>query len=275
MADFSSHLLRTLAGEIDQTQVIFVFALIAMRMAGMIQFVPFLGSKNAPSMIKIAFAIFLSLLVFPAIYPSAKGHLPPGAIAFFLLLLKEFFIGMCIGIVTSEIFYIMEMAGQLIDVFRGANQIQAMVPETADRSSAFGTLGFQMTLALFLAANFHVIFFEALIESFSAAPVHQFPAFSHGFSSFIDVFIHVSSFMFTTAVTLAFPVAIVSLVVDTGFGLLNRVAPQINAYFMSMPAKTLGGMIIFFVGFTMLLEQQQYYSGEMLTKLFELIGMLK
>ena len=31
------------------------------------------------------------------------------------------------------------------------------------------------------------------------------------------------------------------------FGILNRVAPQLNAYFMSMPVKAWGGVIMLFI----------------------------
>ena len=49
------------------------------------------------------------------------------------------------------------------------------------------------------------------------------------------------------AVVLAAPVMAATFISDVVFGILNRVAPQLNAYFMSMPVKAFGGVVMIFV----------------------------
>ena len=45
---------------------------------------------------------------------------------------------------------------------------------------------------------------------------------------------------------------------------MNRVAPQINAYFMAMPAKVLGGMVVYFLAFDMIIEVMVTTAANML-----------
>jgi flagellar biosynthetic protein FliR len=62
------------------------------------------------------------------------------------------------------------------------------------------------------------------------------------------------------AVTLAAPVIAATFITDVVFGILNRVAPQLNAYFMSMPVKALGGVVIIFISFGAIVGNFEVYS---------------
>ena len=54
---------------------------------------------------------------------------------------------------------------------------------------------------------------------------------------------------------LALPVVFICFLIDLAFGFLNRVAPQINAYFLSLPAKMMGGLIMLFFLIPLLLDE--------------------
>ena len=274
MEPFIQYALSKLAN-IHDTNALKVFALIFVRLTIIVTLAPFLGGKNAPSPVKMGLSILLSALLAPLILAQSAPLMTQETLPFLGLLLKEVFIGFAIGFVTSEIFYVVEMSGQLIDIVRGTNQIQLMVPEITDRSSAFGNLHYQLMLVLFLAMNFHVFFFDALVESFNAVPVHAWPAFTGGSFAFFNEFAVLISRMFFVAVTLALPAGVVCLFVDIAFGLLNRVAPQINAYFMSMPVKALGGVLISFAALSMTFSQFDYYGERMAKTLVNWIILFK
>jgi flagellar biosynthetic protein FliR len=77
------------------------------------------------------------------------------------------------------------------------------------------------------------------------------------------------------AITLAFPIGAVCLIINIAFGLMNRVAPQINAYFMAMPAQALGGVIISFATLSITIRQFDDYGLKMIQALIEGISLLK
>jgi flagellar biosynthetic protein FliR len=266
-----TNLVSALAQQVDLTRTIVIFSLIMARIMAIVILVPFLGGKNAPMEVKMGVGTTLTLLLWPVVTANMTGQVPLTAIGFFLMMTKETFVGLVIGFTASKVFYIVEIAGQLIDILRGANQIQLQVPEIEERSSAFGAMQYQLLIALFLAMDMHHPFIKALFHSFEAVPINDWPHFQAGFWPFVDYCARITSDVLFIAILLAMPAGIVCLVVETCFGLINRVAPQINAYFMAMPAKVMGGCIVF----DMILEQMLKHSTVMLHHVDQIIELLE
>ena len=59
-----------------------------------------------------------------------------------------------------------------------------------------------------------------------------------------DYMIRLVCEVFLSAVMLSAPILAAVLITDVVFGILNRVAPQLNAYFMAMPVKAMGGVLV-------------------------------
>ena len=257
-------LMGALSEQVNLTQTIVTFALIMARMMAIVLLTPFLGGKNAPTEVKMGVGITLTLIIWPTALSSLTGPIPLSAIGFLMMMMKETFVGLVIGFVASKIFYTVEISGQLIDILRGANQIQLQVPEIEERSSAFGAMQFQFLLCIFLALDMHHVFFESLFESYRAVPLNDWPQFRAGFKPFVDYTARITADIIFLAVLMAMPVGMVPLIIETSFGLMNRVAPQINAYFMAMPAKVLGGMVVYFLAFDMIIEVMVTTAANML-----------
>jgi flagellar biosynthesis protein FliR len=159
--------------QVNLTQVMVTFALIMARVMSIVLLVPFLGGKNAPTEVKMGVGVTLALIIWPTALSSLTGPIPLTPIGFLLMMMKETFVGLVIGFVAAKVFYVVEIAGQLIDILRGANQIQLQIPEIEERSSAFGALQFQLLLTVFLALDLHHPFFEALFDSYRVIPADR------------------------------------------------------------------------------------------------------
>lgn len=267
--------MQALGEQVDFTRSIVTFSLIMGRVMAIVVLVPFLGGKNAPPEVKMGIGVTLTMVLWPTVAMSTGGEVPITPVDYVLMMLKEVFVGLAIGFVAAEIFYVVEMAGQLIDLLRGTNQIQLQVPEITERSSAFGALQYQLLLVLFLSFDLHHIVIESLFESFVAVPINQWPGFSAGYWSFVDHMMRTSATLIFVSVSLSVPIAIVCLIVEVSFGLLNRVAPQINAYFMAMPAKVIAGVGVFFFASPLLLEEMLRHSWGLLGDLQKVIALLE
>jgi flagellar biosynthesis protein FliR len=267
--------MHAMGSQVDITRSIVIFALIMARMMAIVTLVPFLGGKNAPTEVKIGVGSTLTMIVWPTVLTQMTGDVPLNALGFTVMMMKETFVGLVIGFVASKVFYTVEIAGQMIDILRGSNQIQLQVPEIEERSSAFGAMQFQMLLALFLALDLHHPFMASLFDSFRAVPINTFPNFQAGFGAFVDYSARITADILNIAILLAMPVGIVTLITETAFGLMNRVAPQINAYFMAMPAKVIAGCAVFFFAFDMILEQMLNGAVLMLSHVNAVIELLE
>jgi flagellar biosynthetic protein FliR len=254
--------LKQLGIQVDITRSMLTVALVLTRILTVVTLAPFLGGKQAPPEVKMGIGMAFTIIIFPLVGRFQVGPIPVDPLNFFLMVIKEAFVGFLLGFVAAEVFYAVEMAGKIVDLVRGTNQVQLMVPQLGERSSAFGDLNYQLMLVIFLFLGGHHVFIAALFESFRVVPLDQYPPFTAGLWPLVEMFARLSADIFTIGVTLAAPVAIASLITELSFGLLNRVAPQINAYFMAMPAKVYAGSVMFLVALPMFMRILIDHTGE-------------
>lgn len=235
---------------IRQNQELLVGVLVLTRTAAMVTMTPFFGSKAAPFEIKMGLSIGLTLLVYSFAFEAAQayGEIPLSPIPFLLLMLKEVFIGLILGFVISKLFYAMEVAGRLIDTVRGSSMAEVMVPQSGTRATPFGDLLYQLLIVFFMALGGHRFFIEYYALSFEKLPLnYAIRLADDAMLPFFEYIIRLTAELVMLGVLVAAPVVAATFISDVVFGILNRVAPQLNAYFMSMPVKAIAGVILMFV----------------------------
>ncbi|MCK5687669.1 flagellar biosynthetic protein FliR [Myxococcota bacterium] len=236
-------LLHQVQGSLNYTRELLIVALILARTMPIIMLTPYLGSRMAPNTIKMALGVMLTLLVYPVARETAD-NIPITAMGFLLYMLKEVFIGLAIGFVNAQIFYSVEIAGRLIDTVRFATMSEVMVPESGGRATAVGGLLYQLLTVMVVLLGFHHVFIEIFAFSFASLPLNGGVGLPTGLRPLIDYLMRVTAHILLIAAVLAAPVAAATFITDVVFGLLNRVAPQLNAYFMSMPVKGMAGILM-------------------------------
>lgn len=250
----------------DFSQVLLIGTLVLIRIIPIVVQVPFLGGKLVPPETRIGIAVGLSVLVFP--FARAGMHeqiLEHNGISYIVLLLKELFLGFVIGFIATELFLAMEIAGRGLDVLRGSNMAEVQVPELQLRVSPVGQFAFQLLLVVFCALNGHGHFIESVIESFAMVPVDGWPAFTAGgFATFVDAIMKYTGTLFAVAFGLVFPGMFAAFLVDVVFGMFNRIAPQLNAYFMAMGIKALSGLVMFMFAMSLMVSQMGHRLEESL-----------
>jgi flagellar biosynthesis protein FliR len=179
--------------------------------------------------------ITLSMILYPLV--GAGQVVPIFAFPFMGLLIKEVAIGGVIAFMASMIFEAARSAGTFVDTMSGANQATVMVPQIQQQASLFADLQFQIAVVLFLCLNGHHVVITALADSFLLIPINGYPHFAHGTWPFFDLIIRSCAHLMIVCVALAAPAAAATFLTDVALGLINRVAPQIQVYFLSMSVK--------------------------------------
>jgi flagellar biosynthesis protein FliR len=259
----------------EVSDLIVVGTLIVIRTVVITFQVPFLGGKLVPPETRIGLAFGLAILVFPYAVSSMEGPMDLNPIVYVVLMLKELFVGYVIGFVAAELFYAMEIAGRALDIMRGSNMAEVQVPELQLRASPIGEFNFQLLLVVFCALNGHGHFIESVVESFRLIPLDGWPSLgAHSFEDMVNEVMLFSNNLFSLAFALVFPGLFTVFVVDLVFGMFNRIAPQLNAYFMAMGVKAMGGIAMFMFTLTMLLGQLSDRLEDSLLFLRRLITMM-
>lgn len=222
-------------------ELLLLFMLIFCRWAVMSSIIPFLGAALIPSLVRIAIAGSLSVVSLLMITNTITPAPSIDIFTIVVLFSKEVLIGFVLGFLASLIFYAYELVGELLDFSRAASMLRLLLPHIKHQSSPMGTLLFQLSLTFFFALGLHRSMLTALALSFE-----RFPPFSLDLDlsheSSLMIMLSVLGTLFELALKLAMPVVFICFLIDLAFGLLNRIAPQINAYFLSLPAKMVGGL---------------------------------
>jgi flagellar biosynthetic protein FliR len=244
----------------ELNQVVLIGMLIFFRVIPVIFVTPFLGGKLVPPTTKTGLAMGFSILLYPFATAGMVAPMYPNPIVFIVLMLKELFIGFTLGYVAAEIFYAMEIGGRMLDVMRGSNMAEVQVPELNLRASPVGDFLLQLLLIVFLGLGGHRFFIEAFCESFALVPVDGWPRMSGHFDEVVLQIMRFTGDLFAIAFALVFPGIFATFMTDVVFGMLNRVAPQLNAYFMAMGVKALGGLALLFFSLALVTQRMGWIS---------------
>ncbi|WP_224369366.1 flagellar biosynthetic protein FliR [Hyalangium versicolor] len=235
--------LSGLAQQTNLSLVIFTVGLLLCRIMPVLTFSPFLGGEVVPVEVKMGVGVTLSIVLFPMV-SDRMGALPVSALPYIALLLKEIFIGVSLAFVVNIIFDAARVAGGLADTMAGSNNAQLYVPQLGQQVSLFANLKVQLAVVLFLTLNGHHIVIETLADSLVAIPLDSFPKFSGGVWPFFDLMTRVFADMLSIALALSAPIVLATFLTDLGLGAINRVAPQLQVFFISMAIKPLVSVVI-------------------------------
>ena len=97
--------------------------------------------------------------------------------------------------------------------------------------------------ALIFAADMHWLILSSVFDSFSAVPLARGIGADIALPRILDTL----SFAFPLALRIASPFLAFGLLTNLAFGLVNKVAPQIAMYFISVPFVVAGGLALLYV----------------------------
>ena len=235
---------------------------------------PFFGGRMVPALVKIGVAITFVALLWPALHLSTPDLSAFGPVTLLALFLKEVALGVTLAFLVSLPFFAAEGAGRLADTARGANLAEVLVPQTGGQSSPLADVGLQLAVVLFFATGGHLLFLRALAESYQVVPLASFPQAS-AFQSMGELATLATARLLLVTLGLAAPVLAALFLADLALGLVNRVAPQIQVYFLGMPVKAVVGILVFVVALTAVLGTLRGHFAEALESVGRLLRLVR
>jgi flagellar biosynthetic protein FliR len=224
-----------------------VGGLILARMLGGALAIPFLGGQMIPGRLKFGIPLVYTVFLYPILVGSvAPAKLPEFGLGFFGLVVKELVVGYALGYIVSLPFYAVETAGSFMDTQRGTTFAQVMAPLLGGMTSLLSQLYLLLFISIFLGLGGNHLVIQGLAESFAVLPLLEFPAFLSAHAPFVDELIHHAGEIFRLGLTIAAPVFIAMLLTDVTLGVVNRTAPNVQVFWLGMPLKTLGGLVVVF-----------------------------
>lgn len=208
-----------------------------LRVGAAMALMPAFGQALVPLRLRLALALGLSVLVFPAVAPLLPPDLGVDGVPW-LYFATEPVAGLALGAVARLMVIVLAYAGTI--AAQSTSLAQLFGGSAGEPMASMGHLMVIAGLALATMAGLHVKVVLALIGSYEVLPPGVFPlgtALAEWGVARIGQALGIG-------LALAAPFAIASLVYNVALGVINRAMPQLMVAFVGAPAITLGGLIL-------------------------------
>lgn len=193
--------------------------------------VPVLAGRSIPNPIKIGLGLILAIFMTPLNFVGF-GRTGMDLLSFSVAIGKEILIGTLTGYAANLAFGALSIAGNLIGLGSGFAAAQILNPALEEQGTPLDQILVVTSFLIFLAINGHHSFLLGLQRTFEVLPIN---------SNLPDVaqepVLKLTASLIQVGVQMSFPLLATLLLTDLAMGLLARVAPQIQVFFLGIPLK--------------------------------------
>lgn len=240
------------------------FFLPLIRIGAMFAAVPLFSLQTVPPRVRLVLAAAMTFVVMPLLpaFPSVDMLSYEGM----TVAVQQVIIGLVTGFIVQMVFSAILFAGQSIALSMGLGFASMVDPQNGQQVPVISQLYIITGTLIFLGLDGHLLLIKMLLDSFASLPI----GIEGLAKSDIWTIIAWSSRMFAGGVLLAMPLVISLLLVNIGFGVATRAAPQLNIFSVGFPVTLMLGLALIWLTFPKILDQ---FSG-VLTDAYELIQKL-
>ena len=243
------------------TSELFAFLLVFCRIGSAIMVLPGFGESFVSPRVRLLLALMFSLVLAPAI-----AHMPaPPTTVFGLLtlILAEIVVGLFIGGLSRILMSAIHLAGMIIALQSSlANALAQDMTQIQGQASSLGNWLGMTTLVLIFVTDMHHYMLKGLADSYTLFLPGYFPAVedfsNHATQSLNQAFL--------MALQLSAPHIVVSVIVYLGAGVLSRLVPNIQVFFLMMAPQIWISFLILMVTFSSMMLWYMEYFKESLSK---------
>jgi flagellar biosynthetic protein FliR len=215
------------------------FMLVFARIGAMVMLLPGLGEANIPVRIKLAIALLLTLVILP-LHRAAYQIDMQSITALLVLMMHEIVIGVVLGATARVTLSALQVAGSVIAQQLGLGFVSSVDPTQGQQGLLIGNFLTLLGLTLLFATDSHHLVIAALNDSYSI--------FAPGESMASGDVASLATSAFTAAfkigIQLSAPFLVFGIVFNIGLGVLARLMPQMQVYFVGVPLSILAGFLI-------------------------------
>jgi len=219
---------------------LFAWLLVFTRVGSAIMVMPVFGDQFVPIRVRLALALIVSVIVTPVLLAQLPKE-PASALSLFLLLTGEILVGIFIGSLARLMFGALEVAGMIIAMQTGLSNAFVFNPALASQGSLPGSLLSWLALLLILITNLHHLLILAVVRSYELFQ----PGAPPPVADFTQSVTRLVADSFMIGVEMAAPFLATGLVFALALGVMARLAPQMQVFFVFMSAQIAYGLFLF------------------------------
>ncbi len=193
---------------------------------------PIYGHKAIPVLIKIFISFIISYILFSLLNKDAVViQYDLGWLA--LNGFKEILTGLVIGFTLNLVFHGISFAGQLIGFQVGLAMATIFNPMEDSSTNVLGQVIYFLAMLIFFLINGHHYIIQALAASMTIVPLGTVAVKG----TIVELLIKYSGAVFVIAIKIAAPILVSYFLIQIGEGILAKIIPQMQVFFVTYPLK--------------------------------------
>jgi flagellar biosynthetic protein FliR len=230
------------------------FMLVFARVGSMVMLLPGFGESNIPVRIKLAIALLLTLIILPLQRNAYQVDLTSVS-ALGVLMVHEIAIGIVLGATARVTLSALAVAGSVIAQQLGLGFVTAVDPTQGQQGVLIGNFLSILGMTLLFATDTHHLVISALNESYRIfAPGELMPT-----GDVAALATRAFATAFKIGIQLSAPFLVFGLVFNIGLGVLARLMPAMQVYFVGVPLSIIAGFLIFALVLTGMMDTYLNY----------------
>jgi flagellar biosynthetic protein FliR len=215
------------------------FMLVFARIGMMVMLLPGLGELSVPPRVRLTVALVLTAILMPLHRNAYQIDLR--AMGPVLLMLgQEILIGAVLGLTARLAISALQVAGSVVAQQLGLGFVTAVDPTQGQQGMIVGNFLTILGITLVFATDMHHLVIAALNDSYTLFK----PGDTMAMGDVAALFTRTSATAFRIGVQLAAPFLVFGLLFNLGLGVLSRLMPQMQVFFVGMPLSILVGFLI-------------------------------
>lgn len=220
-------------------QDVYLFFAVFARMGSAIMVLPGFGELTIPVRVRLSLALTLSFILFPLVVDLIP-EIPSNPFGLAAFMGGEVLIGIVIGAIARLLVSTLQVAGTIIAFNSGLGSAQLFDPTVGQQGAITGAFLATVGVTLLFVTNMHHLMLLALVDSYQLfVPGASFPI-----GDIADVAAQVVSRSFRIGLQIAMPIVVVGVLVYVSMGLMARLMPQMQVFFIALPLQMLISFVI-------------------------------
>jgi flagellar biosynthetic protein FliR len=218
---------------------LFSIVLVFMRMGAAMMLLPGFGETYVAPRIRLIIAIALALVVTPVVSASLPP-MPDDTLSLFVLIGGEIVVGLYFGALARFLVSALHVAGVVIGFQTSLANAQIFDPINAQQGSLIGTFLNIIGVTLIFVTDLHHMMLMALADSYTVFV----PGAPPPIDELSRTAVRIVARSFVLGLQIASPFIVVGMVFYIGLGLLARLMPQVQVFFIAVPLQIMLGFSV-------------------------------
>ncbi|EMN5249421.1 MULTISPECIES: flagellar biosynthetic protein FliR [Enterobacteriaceae] len=231
------------------------------RILAFLHFCPVLDNRAFSRRIKTVLALALAVIITPML-PDKVLLNELMSMRTLLLIGEQLLWGLLFGMAMQLVFVALQTAGHILSMNMGLGMAMMNDPVNGSSTTVISQMIYTFCGLLFFVMDGHLLVVTILYKGFIWWPIGQ--AIN---KPTLLLIVQSLGWIMSSATLIAIPTTFVMLIVQGGFGLLNRVSPTLNLFSLGFPISMLFGLLCISMMMTNIPDHYLNLTNDILARL--------